>query len=344
MYQEIFILLLFLAIYTLIYKFKSKISNFFHLVDFPNSKRKIHSEPTPLLGGLFIFILIGLYLYQYNSQIPAREFVSLFSLIIFFFIVGLIDDVFNLNSYFRLIILSLATFFSLSNSNFFLISDLRLINVDHIYFLDQTYIIINSKIAALFLTTLCIMLLVNALNLADGINGLSAMMITSWLLYIKIFLFNDFSPLGTSGFIILILISFYIYKGKFFMGDYGVTVGGLFVGLTAIAAYNFQDINSNTIFVEELCLLFIVPGIDMFRLFTERLIKRKDPFSADNNHLHHILLKKFSLNKTLIIYFLISFFPILIFKFFNVNALIIIALYLIVFFSILSTKLKNIFN
>ena len=120
------------------------------------------------------------------------------------------------------------------------------------------------------------------------------MMITSWLLYIKIFLFNDFSPLGTSGFIILILISFYIYKGKFFMGDYGVTVGGLFVGLTAIAAYNFQDINSNTIFVEELCLLFIVPGIDMFRLFTERLIKRKDPFSADNNHLHHILLKKFS--------------------------------------------------
>ena len=44
----------------------------------------------------------------------------------------------------------------------------------------------------------------------------------------------------------------------------------------------------------------------MFRLFLTRLLK-KDPFGRDLNHLHHILLKNFNLNKTLLIYFFFIF-------------------------------------
>ena len=40
----------------------------------------------------------------------------------------------------------------------------------------------------------------------------------------------------------------------------------------------------------------------MFRLFIERIIKKKNPFSADRNHLHHFLIKEFSLKKILIFY------------------------------------------
>ena len=62
----------------------------------------------------------------------------------------------------------------------------------------------------------------------------------------------------------------------------------------------------------------MIPGIDMFRLFLVRLYKKKDPFTRDLNHLHHILLKKFNLSLTLTIYLflflstnLLSFFNIL---------------------------------
>ena len=37
-----------------------------------------------------------------------------------------------------------------------------------------------------------------------------------------------------------------------------------------------------------------LPGVDMFRLFLLRLKKKRNPFSPDRNHIHHLLNKKFS--------------------------------------------------
>ena len=59
------------------------------------------------------------------------------------------------------------------------------------------------------------------------------------------------------------------------MGDYGVTVAALVVGLMSIASYNVQENVINKIFVEEIFLLLFVPGLDMFRLFLERILKKK---------------------------------------------------------------------
>ena len=58
----------------------------------------------------------------------------------------------------------------------------------------------------------------------------------------------------------------------------------------------------------------------MFRLFLNRLFKKKNPFKADKNHIHHILIYRFGFVRALIIiqsliiipFFLISFIPILI--------------------------------
>ena len=40
----------------------------------------------------------------------------------------------------------------------------------------------------------------------------------------------------------------------------------------------------------------------MLRLFIVRLSKLKDPFGGDLNHLHHYLIKNYSLKITLLIY------------------------------------------
>ena len=46
----------------------------------------------------------------------------------------------------------------------------------------------------------------------------------------------------------------------------------------------------------------MIPGVDMLRLFFKRSINKKNPFEADSNHLHHILIKRLGNFNTLIIY------------------------------------------
>ena len=43
----------------------------------------------------------------------------------------------------------------------------------------------------------------------------------------------------------------------------------------------------------------------MFRVFIQRIIKKKNPFNADNLHLHHSLIEIVSLKKVLCFYFFI---------------------------------------
>ena len=54
----------------------------------------------------------------------------------------------------------------------------------------------------------------------------------------------------------------------------------------------------------------IVPGLDLIRLFVIRIINKKNPLSSDRNHLHHLLIKNYTFNKTLIIILLLVSFPI----------------------------------
>ena len=46
--------------------------------------------------------------------------------------------------------------------------------------------------------------------------------------------------------------------------------------------------------VEQIFMILMLPGIDMFRVFLLRISLGKNPFLPDNNHLHHYLLKFFN--------------------------------------------------
>ena len=334
MVQEIVFLSIFLIFYIVLYINRNKICLFLRLIDIPNDKRKIHSKPTPLLGGLIVLLTIIINIKNFYNFLPSKEFIILLSLISIYFLLSLIDDVKNLNSYFRLVFLFSITYLLLSYSNIFVIKKL-------IFNFNQIQISLGTF--DVFITTLCVLLLVNALNLSDGINGLSTLLILSWFLYIKFILFNNFTSFNFSTIIILLIMFYHIFKGEYFMGDYGITVSALIIGLISISSYSLQNDNLNQIFVEELFLLFFIPGLDMFRLFIERIFKRKDPFSPDNNHLHHILISRFDLTKTLIIYFVISFTPIFIYKTLNLNTLFLIIFYSFLYFVLFNKITKKYF-
>ena len=55
-----------------------------------------------------------------------------------------------------------------------------------------------------------------------------------------------------------------------------------------------MPLSNKILTAEKIFLIFIVPGLDMFRVFIERFINNKHPFSPDTNHLHHLMCNVFN--------------------------------------------------
>tara|TARA_S200000501_G_C20808478_1_gene737293 strand:- start:149 stop:1159 length:1011 start_codon:yes stop_codon:yes gene_type:complete len=321
-------------VYYLIYKNKKIICDKLNIFDFPDDKRKIHKEKTPLIGGILFFscILIYFFILIYDQKILLDKLtLCICGLILIYFIIGLLDDSINLGAYYKLICLFVATYLILSIEEGLIINKL--------YFETNNFKI-STGYLNIFFTTLCILLLVNALNLADGINSLAVKISLIWLLYIKFIISQNHDFSGLALILVLIIIFFNIYKGVFFLGNSGVMLLSILISILFIKEYNLA-IKYRIIYIEEIFILFMVPGVDMFRLFLQRIKNKKDPFKADTNHLHHFLIKKYNLNKALLIYFFLMLAPIFLYKFNFINSVLIIFSYIIIYSIIIYKNLRT---
>ena len=135
--------------------------------------------------------------------------------------------------------------------------------------------------------------------------------------------------------LISLLISFFSFlylnlKMKCFLGDSGSILLGFIFSYLIIRLYNQNVIY----FADNIFLLMLIPGLDMFRLFAERLIFKKNPFKGDNSHIHHLFQKKYSKYKTI---FLIQFLVITpVFLSFYVSLFIVNFLSILVYFTVIS--------
>jgi UDP-GlcNAc:undecaprenyl-phosphate GlcNAc-1-phosphate transferase len=322
-----------LLLFLIINYYKNQI--FSSLVDRPDNFRKFHNKPVLLIGGIFIAIYLAMIsFYYYFSDRNDIFIISIIPLAIFF--VGLIDDYLSINAYKKLFFVSIILLVSLNFYNEIIIETL--------YFstLDKNFELGNLS---LFFTTLCILLLINTLNLSDGINGLAVGISIIWLSFLLLKENSDLEIILIPLIFLLILLFTFIYQEKFFLGDNGSLVLSSFIGLITIYTYNQNLTNESTkISSENIFILFMVPGIDMFRLFVERLLKKKNPFDGDRNHLHHFLINKFSLKITLLIYFFTIIFFIILDDFKIVKSAYLIIFYICIYIlSIINLK-KNYFK
>jgi UDP-GlcNAc:undecaprenyl-phosphate GlcNAc-1-phosphate transferase len=92
----------------------------------------------------------------------------------------------------------------------------------------------------------------------------------------------------------LIFIIYFNYYGKIFLGNSGVLILSFLISTLFIKNYN----QLVTFTCDEIFLIMLIPGLDMFRLFLERLYLKKNPFKADQNHIHHLLIKNLSVSHT----------------------------------------------
>ena len=88
-------------------------------------------------------------------------------------------------------------------------------------------------------------------------------------------------------------------------------------------------------------LIFLIPGLDMLRLFILRISNKKSPFAGDTNHFHHYLLKKFYLHKIIIIYLSLILWPFIFIQFYKIKYSLIFLIQAIIFFFLVSYFKNN---
>tara|TARA_B110000967_G_scaffold164391_1_gene171699 strand:+ start:3103 stop:4146 length:1044 start_codon:yes stop_codon:yes gene_type:complete len=298
-----------------------KLSKFFKIYDYPDQKRKIHLRPIPLVGGIFftmimLFIFIcSVLLLNNDSNLTINNFnnnlIILISLSLVF-IVGLYDDLKNIGALIKLSVIFLILFITFNFiDDSYVVSDL--------VFFNNFYI--STSYYAPLVTAILLLFLINAFNMIDGIDCLASIISLIWIALLNLFIpFNDFYFFTNIILICSLILFIYLnFNKKCFLGDGGSFILSLYVSFLTIYTYN-SNINLETNYllnVESIFLLFLIPGVDMFRLFLVRIKKKKNPFKADSDHLHHHLLNNFGNSFTLIIYSALVFIPWFVYYFYN---------------------------
>lgn len=330
---EVFFFIIYSATIFIFLTYYKIISKKLKIIDEPGIK-KIHKKPTPLIGGVIIFVLlIELFIYQYSNYLKILDIKILIIISLICFFIGLLDDRINMKSYLKFFIISFAIFFLLNFSETLILKKLYFKSFESILDLNKS---------AIYMTILCVLLLVNAYNLSDGINSLAIIIAIHWVIAIFYFIFGIKINYIIVPLLTLFILGVFIYRGKFFLGDSGSLLISSLVGLLTIYFYNLSIKNNNTIIpAENFFLVFIIPGLDMFRLFIERIFNKKDPFSGDKKHLHHLLIRKYKLRITLLIYILILCLPFYLDYFLNNKTLYIILLVTLAYFYLIFFLKKN---
>lgn len=315
-----------LLIIYLINKYKKIISKKTKLLDRPDRIRKLHKKPTPLLGGIMAFssfLLINLYSI-FLDDLNKTSFI-IFACCLSCLILGLIDDAKKVSYKYKFLIL--ITIFYL-----FISLDPNL-QLNKIYFatLNQDFYLNYLSIP---FTILCLLLLTNAINLIDGIDGLCILISIIFITWL-ITTFQNIEPLYMVMIISLIYILYLNLKKNIFLGDSGSLFLGCLIGLNIILNYN-KEISKIDFPAENIFIVLMLPGLDMLRVFAIRLINKKNPFSPDRMHLHHLLLAcNVSQLKTLLLFLILIITPILVNQYTEISQIKIITVYTFLYFGLI---------
>jgi len=271
-----------------------KIALRFKVVDIP-SERKIHREPTPLLGGLGIYfsflftILAGIFVVKsgsvpdflrayvpgINSTMKQVVIILAGGAVVVSF--GLIDDIKSLRAFHKLILQIIAVIIIFSAGirvSFFLPDGL------------QSFI----------MTAMWFLLMMNSFNLMDNMDGLSAgvAFISGSILFIFAVQMGQLFVATILAVFLGSLLGFLRYNfppAKIFMGECGSSFIGYFLGATAILLtfYRYEESQSFLPVFTPL-VIFSVLFFDTLSVIWIRRKRKLPVFKADKNHLSHRLV------------------------------------------------------
>lgn len=265
--------------------------------------RKSHTGAIPRLGGisflpafLFAFTIgVGVrYMYGMHIATPSelvipREFMFLTAGATLLFCIGLADDVAGVGYKAKFVAQVLA-------AGLLLCSGVWISNLDGLFGIHE----IPASVG-MTLTVLVVVLLVNAYNLIDGIDGLcsglSLLALATFAIWFGMHQIPIYAMMAMAMAGVVAVFFFYNVKGKrlkVFMGDTGSLLLGF---LIAFLGLKFYDLNVNGEYyrIDAAPAVFLgivfIPAFDTVRVFCTRMMAGLSPFYPDRRHIHHKLLR-----------------------------------------------------
>ena len=264
-----------------------KIAKEKHLVDNPDA-RKLQKEPVPVMGGIAVFfglvsaVLVGCILTDCSPLLPV-----LMAMVVLLYM-GAMDDLVGMSQLGRVlaeVLVLLGMIFAAGKC------------VDSLHGLWGTGAF--SWWAAVPLTVFAGVGIINAINMIDGVNGLSSgLCMTCAGMFGGVFLGRDDMPNAILSFAMCAgLIPFFLHnvygkRSRMFIGDAGTMMMGVLMSWCIICLLSSDssryDGTEDTVALA--LAILSVPVFDTLRVMTLRMLHGTSPFRADKTHLHHAFI------------------------------------------------------
>lgn len=246
-------------------------------IDIPTDARRMHKKPIPRIGGLAIFagfLVATLVFCEPSSQLFAIWIGGGILVIL-----GILDDIFRLPALIKLVVQLCVAGIAVSFG----------ILIEHITLFGAH---IEFGYFSIPITILWIVGLSNAINLIDGLDGLSCGVsaITSISIFIVMLITGDYTAALITAILTGSCLGFLPYNknpAKIFMGD----TGALFLGytLSIISVQGLFKLHTMLSFLVPLSI-FALPIIDTLVAIIRRVLHGQSPFHPDRGHFHHKLV------------------------------------------------------
>ena len=272
-----------------------KIAHHVGAIDVPD-ERKVHKNPTPRMGGLAIYaaFLVGFMLYGNMTTQMISILIGSFIIVI----LGMLDDIKPLRASHKFLVQIVAASI--------------VVIYGHLFFDKITFLGLNLEFSlpvSYILSIFFIVAITNAINLIDGLDGLSSGISSIYFLTISIIAIMLGKTSGLDIILALIMLGstlgflFHNFPpAKIFMGDSGSLFLGFMISIVALVSFKVATLTTLVIPV----VILAIPIFDTVLAILRRILKGESIGKPDKEHFHHQLLKlNFSPRiSILIIYFI----------------------------------------
>ena len=240
--------------------------------------RKVHSVPIPRVGGIAMVLGVLVAAIIIIPLEPGDRWFLVAAAVLAVF--GALDDRFDLDYRLKFIgqLVAVLIVVMAGDTQF------------HSVTLDERLLL--PQWVAVPLTVVFLLGITNAINLADGLDGLAGG--TTFLCLGALAMLSHSSgqivtaalSLTFAG-AILGFLRFNTYPASVFMGDAGSQLLGFAVGVLSLRA---TQSGTSALSAATPILLLALPILDTLSVMVQRVSEGRSPFSPDKNHIHHKLL------------------------------------------------------
>lgn len=264
-----------------------------NLVDNPNA-RKLQKTPVPVMGGMAVFFgvlcssLVTCCFFNCEHLVPIYVAMSIM------LYVGILDDLLGLTPIIR-IFLEVSCIAAMIYGGGGCVDSLHgLWGIEEFSWWIGVPLTIFAGVG-----------IINAMNMIDGVNGLSSGLCVACASMFGLALYRggDVTDAVMCFSMAAALCPFIVHNmvgrtSKMFIGDAGTMVMGVLMSWCVMQVLRHDTLAKWGDYTDSgMCLIALVlailsiPVMDTLRVMTMRVLQGKNPFSADKTHLHHILFK-----------------------------------------------------